>query len=762
VRPNDSALPLSQLSVSTLGVFIANSLLLCLLIACAASAGAQTRLDSSQIAPLHGDVQGAFASTILRDYNSAIDHGNGISNAIASAIQDCGLLNPCLIIVPPGYGTGEAVPGYQLSYAMPHSPATTPGNISIIDRRYGEARMLVNNNGFNGGLLNTPSGWVYDYYASAPQNAELASFYLRQWSLDGGNNQQNSSLSYADKSTWATVLSNDISHSPGQHLNLALGTQSTSLGNTMGLNNLVTCYGGFNAQGDLGCHAMDNLIAQGTVEYGGTLTGTPFLGATLLSVSATQGAYTQGTGRFLARVNAGTISAGTISNITNNFAAATVVTGAATAWPVSNVIGQLGTNVTAPGIASVTPSNFMAGSLAAIGVASLVCVSDQGSFEMIYPTSVSGTTLTANFAKVHPGNAVISSGGLCGYLLDLTADDVTNSTFPTKSQTITGTLHFAWPVIASTSATSAAVWVTGDGGWQSLTSRWNASTANGYKLYPFAEVVSTQQNGIVSNTLTVGPNAAAWAAGDTVYEFIYPSVHQTFGNTIIESYYPNISGANGFSLQYNLPLQGTEAMMTLANNAPASFYRSNGGAYSPPDAIHLAGPTSRTLTVDQPGDSATVAVGCSAPCTSTPSIFAAGNAAYYDFLIYDQSNKHWNMSAGSNATHYNWAANQFITPFSNTSFTADASAAGYVATRQVRSSTSSNSDVSGELVFSNAASVSQPLQGTYASHPECIARPEFDEGSTNRYWVSYSTSAFTVTFAAAVTGVVSYACIGRN
>ncbi len=733
-----------------------------LLSICALQVAAQTRLDSSQVAPLQGDVKGSFANTVLRDYNSAIDHGNGVSNAIYSAIQDCGTVNACGILVPANYPATEAVPGYQLNYALHSAPATTPGNIAIFDRRYGEARTFVNNNGYPSGLLEAPTAWLYNYYSKEPRGAEMASSWIKQWSLDGGNNQQNSGLGYADKTVWATTISNDISHSPGQHLGLGLGPQSTAIGNTMGLNNTVTCYGGFNAQGDLGCHAMDNIVAMGTVEYSGTLAGAPTTGGSSVTVSASQGEGTQGAGRYLVKTNAGTISLGTISAVTTNYGVPAVVTGSGTPWPVSTVIGQLGTNVTAPGVATVTPASFTVGSVGSLGTNSLVCVADQEAFEMIYPTTITSTTITAKFAKIHPSSAVIASGGVCGYLLDLTADDVTNLTYPVKSQTITGTLHFAWPLIYSTSATSAALVVTGDGVWQQLTTKWNASRANGYVMYPFAEVMSTQQAGGLSDTLTLGPNNVAWASGDSVSELIYPAVHYTFGNTIIESYYPNIGGSTGFGLTYNMPLQGSDAMMSMVNNGPTSLYFSGGGNFFAPHAINLKGPTSKTLQVDIPGDTATIGVGCPSQCYSTANIIAAGNASYYDFLMYDQSNKRFELSANSNSKRYYWAANQFSTPFTNVWMTSDSNGRGYVVTQQSRTNSATNTDFSGELDFSSASSMSQTFQGTYGTHPECTARTEFDPGSGNRFWITYTATSFTVNFASAVTGVVTYSCAGRN
>lgn len=759
MRPNDSAPSLARFCKSPLGAFLLHSLLLGLWMT---SAAAQTRLDSSQITPLKGDAQGPFASTKVRDLNSAEDHGNGTTNGIASAIADCGVTFSCSIIVPPSYGTSEAVPGYQLNYNVPGPPATTPGNIAIFDQRYSDARMFVNNHGFSIGFINAPSGWLYDYYSPAAPNETLAALYIREWSLDGGTNQNSAALNYANKTTWASTLLNSISHSPGQHVSVTLSGQATSLGNYTAINNLVSCNGGFASEGDLGCHAIDNIVALGNVEYSGTLSGSLSTGATSLSVSPTQGKYTQGSGRFLARMNAGTISAGTISQISTSGNGATGITGSGTAWPISTVIAQLGANVAIPGSATVTPTSFTVGSMAAIQTSSLICVADGESYEMLYPSSVTANGFTANFAKIHPSTASISVGGLCGYLLDLTADDVTNVTYPTKTQTITGTLHFAWPVLATTSPTSATVWVAADGYWQQIVSRWNASAANGYVLYPFAEVISTQQAGGLSDNLTVGPNQVAWASGDTVAEFLYPAVHALFGNSVVESYYPNMGTTNGFSLKYNLPLQGSESMISLINNAPVSLYHSKGGIYGSPSGLHIVGETNQSFTADLPAEQATIGIGCAAPCTSSENLIAVQNSGYYDFVFYDPSHQRWTISTNSLGGSYGFAGNQFTSAFANLSLASDTNSVGYVSTQQLRSAVSANSDSSGEMAFTNTTTATQNLHGTYASHPECLVRPQFDAGSTNRYWVTYSGNSFTVNFATAVTGIVNYSCAARN
>jgi len=86
-----------------------------------------------------------------------------------------------------------------------------------------------------------------------------------------------------------------------------------------------------------------------------------------------------------------------------------------------------------------------------------------------------------------------------------------------------------------------------------------------------------------------------------------------------------------------------------------------------------------------------------------------------------------------------------------------------VNTGRLQSGNAGNTDLSGELSLSSATNAGYTFAGTYNAHPECLVTPQFDSGSGNRYWISYNGAAsFTVNFSTAVTGNVSYLCIGRN
>jgi hypothetical protein len=203
-------------------------------------------------------------------------------------------------------------------------------------------------------------------------------------------------------------------------------------------------------------------------------------------------------------------------------------------------------------------------------------------------------------------------------------------------------------------------------------------------------------------------------------------------------------------------------MLSLTNNGPSSFYQPHGGSYYSPTGLNLYGPTNESLTFDQAPDTAAIAVACGTSCNSNALVFAAANSTYYDFLAYDEANKHWNISENCYNNQYQPTATYFGTPFYEVYMANDGNSQGYIVAYQTRTGTAANTDLNGELSFSNATAVSQTLAGVYASHPECVARPQFDAGSGNRHWISYSGNSFTINFAVPVTGVVSYACSGRN
>jgi hypothetical protein len=82
---------------------------------------------------------------------------------------------------------------------------------------------------------------------------------------------------------------------------------------------------------------------------------------------------------------------------------------------------------------------------------------------------------------------------------------------------------------------------------------------------------------------------------------------------------------------------------------------------------------------------------------------------------------------------------------------------------RIQTGTQSNTDMVGELSLTSSTAGTYSFAGYYLMHPVCNVAPRFDMGATNRMWISYQGAvSFTVNFAQAVTGTISYTCIGRQ
>jgi hypothetical protein len=574
--------------------------------------------------------------------------------AIALTIKECGNSNPCVIWIPAHYPPLEAVPGSNL--ASQQDGASTSGNISIRDFRYGVYDTAVDPQGSRPqSNYRAWKDWSVNYYRSpiARGTNEVLLNTVHN-SFDGGANWLQNG--YLDKTNWLAFDHRMNSFTPGQHIGVSYLNNNFSLGDSLLVQGTNFCWGGYVAGGDEGCEAADWEVFQGGVEYAGLVTGGASPGATSLTIRPTQGAGTQGAGRFLIDMNPRkTISVGSISAVSSRGDDLTVVSGTNTAWAVSTILARLGSAIAAPSTTStVKPDSFARGSISDISPSKLLCVADGGAFEMLYPRSVdaSAGSFTATFAKPHSPSAVIASGGVCGYLFDFAADDVTDSTFPSKIHKITGTLHFGWPAVASVSPGTALIWIAGLGTYQSYPGNWGPSHA-GYTMYPMAEVISVQQDGTVSNALKLSPNNGKWADGDLAEETMYPAVHVTMGNFVLEKYYPHFSDAAGFG--YNLSLNGlwsgNDSAFRVSNHTPASFY--SGGQLTPPVVLNLTGQYAFGMKLDRPPANATVAVQCAASgCNSEATALQMFNAQGFDLLSYDESRERYRFTAGNRAADF--------------------------------------------------------------------------------------------------------------
>ena len=80
----------------------------------------------------------------------------------------------------------------------------------------------------------------------------------------------------------------------------------------------------------------------------------------------------------------------------------------------------------------------------------------------------------------------------------------------------------------------------------------------------------------------------------------------------------------------------------------------------------------------------------------------------------------------------------------------------------IRTGNSGNTDLSGELSFSSSRTATYSFISNYSSHPECFFMAQFNTNG-NSPWVIYTgATSFTLNFATAVTGAVSFSCVGRT
>ncbi len=472
--------------------------------------------------------------------------------------------------------------------------------------------------------------------------------------LDGGYNQSQNGWVYKPGLTGLSLKLEG--HAKGSLNPISVGLAQYGVGDTFGIYNIISCWGGTTAGGDEGCENNDEETFQGNVDFQGPLTAGAGTGSTSITVNPTQGGAsfpqgpnesfggTQGAGRWVLDLNAtGLITAGTITNLVTNPSSFTTYTGTGTSWPVSTVNTTLGTAVTSAGTFTVTPA-----SMSGITTSTVLCIADGGNFETLIPAAVTGTTFTASFLKPFTSAAIVAAGGLCGYSIEITGDIATGGG-------ITGSLHVTYPVIRSTSTTSLDAWLAMAGNWKAYPGTWSASANHAYTLYPSAEALSvsngTQQ---VTNTLTLAPNTVAWTNGDIVDQPIYPWLAQDSGNTIVTRY---ISGGNAYGRNYTFgPYQNQGWGLTFNNTTAPSYYVAANNRIAP-IMIGNTGEWLKILDIGNAPDEAVIRVaGCAASGTcGTYRMFetgASGVGSNFDYMQYNQTTGIWGLTAGGLANTY--------------------------------------------------------------------------------------------------------------
>jgi hypothetical protein len=667
--------------------------------------------------------------------------GDKSTTGIASAISACGTSTPCRVEVPGSYPATEQVPGSYLdgyvNYFGDFNPGTTSSNIQVQDFRQGDYQTAINPQG--GAAGNRPwHNWVANYYTPAPAGTYQShtNFATVVNAMDGGSNLQGAS--YFAKSGYAGHISYINCYTSGD-CGDEIVVNKYSPGDSLPLYLQNYFYAGQATGGEEGALALDMILNQGNYAYQGTIASGGSTGATSLTLSPTAGAGTQGAGRYLLDTTSGkTITAGTISAISNSGGTApTVFTGSGTSWPVSTVNTTSTQAVSAPGVQTVSLA-----STSGVTTSTVLVFTDAGARETIIPTAVGSGSITANFTAPHASGATVCSAGLSGYFVELTADTV--------PATATGgtALRQVFPVLCSSSSTSMSVYVDQQGSWGQVspgsTTAWSNTTGqNGYVLYPGAQVLSVYANGAVGNTFTLMPNTVAWANSDTVEEPQHPANGSLIGNWNVQSWWPS-GGASGPTLNFrgNGIGIGTRGL-TIANNAPSTQYIGGGGnIYEPLSAFRLQGPWNEYAIIQGYGPSTVGldfwgqtwgSVGNVIPLNVWPT------SGSNDYLAYNQSNKTWTLTAGSQGGSYSFGPTLMSLP-------------GHFG--------SSSSDAAGSVTISSSTSATVNFGTSYNSAPKCVVTPTSDPTSVGAYWVTSTTSGLTVNVHTSGTITFNYICVG--
>ena len=586
--------------------------------------------------------------------------GDKSTTGIASAISACGISTPCRVVVPGSYLATEAVPGSltgDSTSPAAMNPGTTSPNIEVEDFRLGDQQTAINPQGPASGHRPWHQ-WVANYYTPAPVGTYQShtNFATVVNAMDGGSNLQGAG--YYAKSGFAAHESYINCYTPGD-CGDSIVSNKYSPGDSMALFLQNTFYGGQATAGEEGAEVLDAWLMQGSSAYQGTITSGGTTGATSLTLSPTAGAGTQGAGRYLLDTTSGkTITAGTISAISCGGSAPCSFTGSGTSWPVSTVNTTSTQAVSAPGVQTVSLA-----STSGITTSTVLVFADAGARETITPTAVGSGSITANFTAPHASGAIVCSGGLSGYFVELTADTVSAATSGGTA------LRQAFPVLCSSSSTSMTVYVDQQGTYSELISgsyyAWSNTTGqNGYVLYPGAQVLSVYANGAVGNNFTLMPNIVAWANSDTVELPQHPANGARLGSWNLQSWWPaygiwgpdiNFFGVNGY---------GTGGIL-INNWTPTTMYQGGGGNLAKPRAaFQVNGPWGNILEVNNYGPSVYGLVFGGQKWGSAGTVYpilvspASGASDYLAYL----SPKTWLLTAGSQSGTYSFGPTSMSVP----------------------------------------------------------------------------------------------------
>ncbi len=375
---------------------------------------------------------------------------DGIKNAFASS--DCTVAG-CTVVADPTYVGSDPFP-----YGTSGTHLVDQRGGSVLDTFFNPQNPHVSNATGRALIGNeTQSGPAR--YAAHGASMNAVGLMVTENAFAGGNNLYPAyipgiTLPYF-KSNYAATSTTGNNWTPGQHV-LDVHTQNCyAVGDCLIGSQFLATSGGLRDDSDEGAHPYDIQMFEDSRVFTGTCVTGCSSGSTVVNVTATNGAGTQGEGRFLIdKAASKMITAGALTgSISGGPLPSAQFSG--TSFPVSTFFALAGgvlpqSGNMAPGtvnaaiMTSGAPAGFATNTALAPAGSGVACVADQTdgtNFETGAYTVVDGTHLQLVLNKPHLAGAVVAMGGLCGYGLEEIVDTV-------------GGLRQVFPVVGSPNGTS--------------------------------------------------------------------------------------------------------------------------------------------------------------------------------------------------------------------------------------------------------------------------------------------------------------------
>jgi trimeric autotransporter adhesin len=616
--------------------------------------------------------------------------GDGIANALAS--PDCA--SGCDVWIENTYPSNEGASLLQI-----------PAKTRVVDERGGsEAEIALNplsptQNGTSVTrdltLVSTQSAVSVKTAFPGASQIDAVALRITSEGLAGGSNQFPEAIESTTpyfKSSFSATNVTGVYNTVGQHVLNNNSTFCYGVGDCLLGSQVIRASGGTRDSADEGTHPFDLDIAEDTAVFRGNCTSGCTTGSTILTITSSADAGTQGEGRFLIDKNpakiltTGTLTGGSLATpfakaefsgtsfATSVFLSATT---AATSQPNNIAPGTVTVGIATSGVAG----GFATNTAALPSGSGVACVADPdgsagssiANFETANYTVIDGTHLQLTLNKVHGVGAVIAVGGLCGYGLEQTVDNVgtIRQVFIVMGSSSATELYYIdartaivgipgstsayqnfHQNVASISRTGNIVSVTMTGNIQDVSgltftvsgvadSSYNGnyvvtstgpntltypstganSTSSGgtlsfltgaFVLYPMAEVLGVfdPATKTVDGFMQLAANTVPWAAGDSVELPHYFQEDVDADLEEITQYTPRPQGNNIAGLAFNGNVGPSEAGWVIENMVPASNYLGNGGLHNLPTTAYQAiGPWNTILTT-QAGDQSLFRVSC--------------------------------------------------------------------------------------------------------------------------------------------------------